>query len=49
MWFWPYNVKLWWIAEDLLVRLADKIRELRIAAQLGELNRLERSIAELSE
>jgi len=48
MWFWPINVKAWWLFEDLLFRASGKVREVRINAQLNELTRLELSLAELS-
>lgn len=48
MWFWPYNVKAWWLIEDLARQLKDWLQEHREAAQLGELNRLRYSLEELS-
>jgi len=48
MWFWPVNVKAWWLLEEVLDYLSNKVRDLRIAAQLEELDRLHASLAELS-
>ena len=49
MWFWPINVKAWWLLEDTLEYLATKVQHRRVGAQLAEIRRLELSLAELSE